>query len=184
MSARVLSLRPSSLRRRFQQNQDDCTITVLELLPTITTNVLEASPSEQILRELQQKKAHKLGRSSDNSEVAPSEASVTAASGTDEDGKSLSSESYVHASQHTSSSYSNGEREHTRSKVQLWNELKINCARPLRLSVPLNTTDNNSNLKGLHTFVHCITTQSAYPCATEPVGPEELPRQRCDSGIR
>ena len=121
-------LTASSLRRRFLQNQEDCTITVLELLPTVTENVLEALPSEKITQELQQKKAERLGRSAAASEIAPSEQSSGAPSAVEEDAKSLSSESYIHASQvATSSSSGGGEARQARSKVQLWNELKISC---------------------------------------------------------
>lgn len=122
-----------SLRRRFQQNQEDCTITVLALLPTATENIAEALPVESITHELQQKKAAKLGRSADTGETVPSELSSGPPSVADEDGKSLASfqsESYVHASQSGASIFGKsdpGLRLPAKSKVQLWNELKINC---------------------------------------------------------
>ena len=63
-----------SLRRRFQQNQEDCTFTVLALLPTVAENVLDALPVENITHELQQQRAEKLGRNvASVSEVSPSE---------------------------------------------------------------------------------------------------------------
>lgn len=114
-----------NLRRRFQQNQEDCTITVLELLPTVSENIIEALPSEKILEELQQKKAQRLGRGTGTSDVAQSDLSSGTPSAVDEDGKSISSESYVHASQMASSGVSNGESRPARSKAQLWGELKI-----------------------------------------------------------
>ncbi|RYP62361.1 hypothetical protein DL769_007318 [Monosporascus sp. CRB-8-3] len=46
-----------NLRRRFEQNQEDCTFTVLALLPTATANVLEAMNTEKITLEIQQMKA-------------------------------------------------------------------------------------------------------------------------------
>jgi len=116
------------LRRRFQQNQEDCTFTVLALLPTASENILEALPVESITQELQQKKAERLGRSeggiSDPSSTASGPPSVK-----DDDGKSLSSfqsESYVHASQMATSSSGSGEGPR-KGKAQLWNELKISC---------------------------------------------------------
>merc|ERR1711977_440937 len=45
-----------NLRRRFEQNQEDCTYTILALLPTATTNILEAMPTESITYEIQQMK--------------------------------------------------------------------------------------------------------------------------------
>lgn len=115
---------PFSLRRRFSQNQEDCTYTTLALLPTATENVLKALPVEDILQELQQRKSEKIARSSTaNSELAPSEVAST----TDEEGKSLGSSSFIHASQVDVEG-----REATRpdtsaskTKVQLWNDLKI-----------------------------------------------------------
>jgi len=118
-----------SLRRRFQHNQEDCTITVLELLPTVSEHIIEAQPSEKILEELQHKKAQRLGRGG-TSDVAPSDLSSGTPSAADEDGKSLSSfqsESYVHASQMGASSSGNGESKPPKNKAQLWSELKISC---------------------------------------------------------
>ena len=101
---------------------------MLELLPTITGNIVEALPCERITQELQQKKVERLGRSSATSDIAQSEISLNLSSATDEDGKSFSSESYVHASQLASSRASGEEPKPTRTKAQLWNELKICCA--------------------------------------------------------
>ena len=123
----------SSLRRRFQQNQEDCTITVLELLPTVTENVLEALPSERYAQELQQKKKERLGRNIGTSDGVPSELS-SATSAKDDDGRSLSSfqsESYFHTSQVATSSSGDAEARPPRTKVQLWNNLKISGECPL-----------------------------------------------------
>lgn len=116
-----------SLRRRFEQNQTDCTFTVLALLPTATENILEALPVEDLTHELQQKKAARLAKLS-SGEAPGSEMSSTAPSLPEEDGRSLSSfqsDGYVHTSQLATSSTTDGQK--PRSKTQLWNELKINC---------------------------------------------------------
>ena len=105
-----------SIRRRFEQNQTDCTITVLALLPTLTENVLEALPVEQLTQELQQKRAERLARAS-------GEGGSESSSLRDGDTASLSSfqtGSFVHASQMGESQA--GSR---KSKSQLWNELKV-----------------------------------------------------------
>jgi len=120
----------SSLRRRFEQNQTDCTFTVLALLPTVTENVLEALPVESLTHELQQKKADRLAKL--GQEGAPSEQSSGPPSTIDDDGKSLTSfqsESYVHASQMAESSTGgDGQlQKPKRSRAQLWNDLKISC---------------------------------------------------------
>ncbi|KAL8927993.1 MAG: hypothetical protein Q9208_002068 [Pyrenodesmia sp. 3 TL-2023] len=120
-----------NLRRRFQQNQEDCTITVLALLPTATESILEALPVEQITHDLQRKRAERLGRNAGTSDSVAPILSSAPSSITDDDGKSLASlqaDSYVHASQMTASSAESGEPEASRplkSKAQLWNELKI-----------------------------------------------------------
>lgn len=125
-------LRSCSLRRRFQQNQEDCTITVLALLPTATENIVEALPVESITHELQQKKSERL-RSVDTLDTVPSELSSGPPSVTDDDGRSLASfqsSSYVHASQMETSNSGMGDSElriPSKTKAQLWNELKINC---------------------------------------------------------
>lgn len=120
-----------SLRRRFQQNQEDCTFTVLALLPTAAENILEALPVENITHELQQQKAERLGRSPGASELAPSEFSSGSPSNVDEDGRSLSSfqtESFIHTSQMATSTLEVGEPQKPRkTKAQLWSELKIDC---------------------------------------------------------
>ncbi len=128
----------SSLRRRFQQNQEDCTFTVLALLPTATDNIIEALPVETITHDLQQKKAERLGRSGGTS----SEPSSGPPSVIDEDGKSLASfrsESYAHASQMAASSSGSGDAsvpKTPKTKVQLWNELKISGQQHWFLRVP------------------------------------------------
>ncbi|KAL8843119.1 MAG: hypothetical protein Q9170_000249 [Blastenia crenularia] len=123
-----------NLRRRFQQNQEDCTITVLALLPTATEHILEALPVERITQDLQQKKAERLGRSASNVDSATPLPSSGPSSVTDDDGKSLASlhtDDYVHASQMTASITGSGELGNSRpmkSKAQLWNDLKISSA--------------------------------------------------------
>ena len=115
----VLGTDRQSLRRRFEQNQTDCTFTVLALLPTATENVLEALPVETLTHELQQKKAERLARG----DSASSEPSPTP-SATDDTGSlsSFQGDSFIHASQMTGSS-----EKPKRSKAQLWNEIKISC---------------------------------------------------------
>lgn len=132
-----------SLRRRFEQNQEDCTFTVLAILPTAAENILDAIPVEQILDELQKHKAERLARSVGPSEIASSAPPSVA----DDDGKSLTSfqsEGYVHASQITGVDGESGSgtgsvegsaegadkeaRRTKKTKAQLWNEMKISCA--------------------------------------------------------
>ena len=125
-----------SLRRRFEQSQEDCTYTVLALLPTATENVLKAITVEKILQELQNRKTDKGARSTQGSEIAPSEAPSTI----DEDGRSFASSSYIHASQMTAGMETDfavaipnpyGKK----SKLHLWNDLKTTCERLRRASV-------------------------------------------------
>ena len=115
------------MRRRFQQNQEDCTFTVLALLPTATENILEALPVETITHEIQQHRA-KRDQSSATSEAARSEYSPSVT----EDAKSLSSlqtDSFIHTSQMGASTFEGAPEasKPTKTKAQLWNELKMNC---------------------------------------------------------
>lgn len=123
-----------SLRRRFEQNQADCTITVLALFPTATEKIIESLPVEELTHELQQKKAERLARSN-NGDIAGSELSSASPSVVDDDGRSLASlqsEGFVHASQMVASGAEGLPQRPKRSKAQLWNELKISCK--IRLS--------------------------------------------------
>lgn len=126
-----------NLRRRFEQNQEDCTFTVLALLPSATDNILAELETERITFELQQQKAAKLAR---NGENHPSELGSGPPSMTDDDSKSmasLQSESGIHASQIAVPSVSiisegaqDGKQQSQkakRSKLQLWNDLKISA---------------------------------------------------------
>ncbi|KAL8997469.1 MAG: hypothetical protein Q9169_003249 [Polycauliona sp. 2 TL-2023] len=120
-----------NLRRRFQQNQEDCTITVLALLPTATENILEALPVERITENLQRKKAERLGRSAASLTSSTAIPSSGPSSVTDDDGRSrasFQSEAYLHTSQMAASNSTTadaGPPRPTQSKAQLWDDLKI-----------------------------------------------------------
>ncbi|KAK3940485.1 Peroxin-3 [Diplogelasinospora grovesii] len=91
-----------NLRRRFEQNQEDCTFTVLALLPTATTHILEAMNTEKITYEIQQMKGSATAKARSIGSVSPP--SISEAAVTDDDGRSIisvsvQSESGVHASQ-------------------------------------------------------------------------------------
>lgn len=75
-----------NLRRRFEQNQEDCTFTVLALLPTATTNILEALNTERITYEIQQMKSP-ANRKKSISSLTPS--SISEVGTMDDDGRSM-----------------------------------------------------------------------------------------------
>ncbi|KAL5351607.1 peroxin [Pseudogymnoascus australis] len=128
----------TSLRRRFQQNQEDCTFTILALLPTATDNIMAELETERITFALQEQKASKLAR-----EDRPSDLGSTPPSVTDDDGRSnisALSESGVHASQASLPLTTSDEnapqdaaqpaptaQKSRKSKLQLWNDLKISA---------------------------------------------------------
>ncbi|KFZ08914.1 hypothetical protein V501_05781 [Pseudogymnoascus sp. VKM F-4519 (FW-2642)] len=127
-----------NLRRRFQQNQEDCTFTILALLPTATDNIMAELETERITFALQEQKASKLAR-----EDRPSDLGSTPPSVTDDDGRSnisQLSESGVHASQASLPPTTTDEKapqdsaqpaptaqKSRKSKLQLWNDLKISA---------------------------------------------------------
>ncbi|KAG7290915.1 hypothetical protein NEMBOFW57_000920 [Staphylotrichum longicolle] len=76
-----------NLRRRFEQNQEDCTFTVLALLPAVTTQILEAMNTEQITYEIQQIKGSAVARARSIGSTSPPSMSETNA--TDDDGRSI-----------------------------------------------------------------------------------------------
>lgn len=137
----TLTYNVSSLRRRFEQNQEDCTFTVLALLPTATTNILETMDTEKITLEIQQLKGTtRSTRSAESSAAPPSIADTTM---TEEEGKSvasLQSDSGVHASQLTLPSpaatgdgaqdggqAAQAAQKARKTKRQLWDDLTISC---------------------------------------------------------
>lgn len=108
------------LTRRFEQYQQDCTLTVLALLPTATEHILKELPVEKIAQELQQKKAARTAKT--QSVVDPSEMSTASTfPQKDDDTQSLqsfASESFVMAAK-------DGEEKPRKSKTKLWEEIKI-----------------------------------------------------------
>ncbi|KAL2200956.1 Peroxin-3 [Corynascus similis CBS 632.67] len=76
-----------NLRRRFEQNQEDCTFTVLALLPTATANILNAMNTEQITYEIQQIKGSATARARSIGSTSPP--SMSEANVTDDDGRSI-----------------------------------------------------------------------------------------------
>ncbi|CAO2649229.1 Nn.00g066140.m01.CDS01 [Neocucurbitaria sp. VM-36] len=141
MSDERIAKENGSLRRRFEQNQEDCTFTVLAILPTATENILDAIPVEQVLEELQRQKAERLSRSVGPSEIASS-APPSVADTTEDDARSssLQTDSFVHASQVVTegdsstgpvpapaegSTAASDEKKSKQTKAQLWSEMKI-----------------------------------------------------------
>ncbi|KAK7707316.1 peroxin [Botryosphaeria dothidea] len=170
-----------NLRRRFEQNQEDCTFTVLAILPTATDNILHALPVEQTLSELQKQKAERLQRSVAPSEIASTDAPSEAPSAADDDGRSLKSfqsESIVHASQVVDNN-NNGEGKSDgasslappkpkKSKAQLWNDMKIHSiARAFTLLYTLSLltllTRIQLNLLGRRNYLASVVTLASPP---------------------
>lgn len=136
-----------NLRRRFEQNQEDCTFTVLALLPTVASNVLNEMNTEQITYEIQQIKGSARGPKAGASESTTSPPSIADTTITEEDGKSmatsgsLQSESGIHASQIAapapSSAGATGQgaqqgdavapKVSRKTKRQLWDDLAISA---------------------------------------------------------
>ncbi|KAF9875479.1 peroxin-3 [Colletotrichum karsti] len=131
-----------NLRRRFEQNQEDCTFTVLALLPSATTSILEAMNTEKITYEIQKMKGQTKSLKGDSASP-PSIADTTMTA--DDDGRSVvssgvQSESGLHASQMTvpSAAATSGEgaqdggtagaaaaQKAKKTKRQLWDDLTI-----------------------------------------------------------
>jgi peroxin-3 len=125
----------NSLRRRFEQNQEDCTFTVLAILPTATENILESLPVEQTLNELQKQREERLAKVGGAAPSEVSTADLPSVVGDEERSlKSFKSESYVYASQVSDSVTSAPDSpdakrptpKSKKSKAVLWNEMKIN----------------------------------------------------------
>lgn len=123
---RVHLLRPhdDSLKRRFEQNQEDCSYTVLALLPTAADSVIDDLPVEKLTQELQQKKADRLAKTA----AQKVEASNQITAHREDDNQSLqsfASESHVLVNGATME-----EEKPKKTRAQLWNEIKISCEHP------------------------------------------------------
>jgi peroxin-3 len=122
----------SSLRRRFEQNQADCTFTILALLPTAAENIIEGLPVEELTRELQMKRAERLARLN-GADLQSSESSSVAPSVLNDDGRSLASfqaDSFVYTESLGESIVDTASQRPKRRKAQLWNDVKISCTAP------------------------------------------------------
>ncbi|OQO03531.1 hypothetical protein B0A48_10195 [Cryoendolithus antarcticus] len=147
-----------NLRRRFAQNQEDCTYTVLALLPTVRDELMGELPVEQITEQLQQERQERLRKmGASQSEAASSELPSAPPSVLD-DG---SSGSFVHASQMVGSM--DGGARPRRTKAQLWQEMKINsiaraitCLYTLALLTLL--TRIQLNLLGRRTYLSSVVS--------------------------
>ncbi|KAJ5354031.1 hypothetical protein N7541_006595 [Penicillium brevicompactum] len=161
-----------NLRRRFEQNQTDCTYTVLALLPTATENIIEALPVEELTKELQQKRAERLARlntgeatGSDFSSVAPSLP----------DDASFQSEGFVHTSQ---AGDSEGQPRPKRNKTQLWNEVKItSITRSFTLIYTLSLltifTRIQLNLLGRRNYLSSVISLATPPANASTISLED-----------
>ncbi|KAJ4304091.1 peroxin [Collariella sp. IMI 366227] len=127
-----------NLRRRFEQNQEDCTFTVLALLPTATTHILEAMDTEKITYEIQQIKGSASARARSIGSTSPPSISETNA--TEDDGRSIvtvsaQSEAGAHTSQisvttpaltaERSDGTADAPPKPRKTKRQLWDDLTI-----------------------------------------------------------
>ncbi|KAK5119973.1 hypothetical protein LTR85_007049 [Meristemomyces frigidus] len=162
-----------NLRRRFEQNQGDCTYTVLALLPSIRDEIIDALPVEQITEQLQQERQERLKRLG-ASEAASTDFPSIPPSVADEDGKSMSSSSYVHASQMASSSVEGGapSPRPKKSKAQLWHEMKVNSiTRALTLIYTISLlallTRIQLNLLGRRTYLSSVVALASPPAAQQ-----------------
>ena len=132
------------MRRRFEQNQEDCTFTVLALLPTATTNILDSMNTEKITHEIQQMKGSATAKTKSIGSLSPPTA-LSEANTVDDDGRStisvsVTSEAGVHMSQISVPSAALPEgieapaseapptpQKPRKTKRQLWDDLTISC---------------------------------------------------------
>ncbi|KIW00806.1 uncharacterized protein PV09_07785 [Verruconis gallopava] len=174
-----------NLRRRFEQNQEDCTFTVLAILPTAVDNIFEALPVEQLLEELQQQRAERLAKSVGPSEISTADLPSAPPSTVDNgDEKSLASESFVHTSQMAETApEASPAKLHPaamkpkKSKAQLWNQMKIDSisrAFTLIYTLALLTllTRIQLNLLGRRNYLASVVSLASPPGAASKISLE------------
>lgn len=176
----------TSLRRRFEQNQTDCTYTVLALLPTASDDILQDLPVEKLTKELQKKREERLARLN-SGEATGSDLSSVSPSLPEDDRRSASSEGFVHASQvGEPTGEGDGQQQQQqprpkRNKTQLWNEVKITCM--LRLDVVAGSWSRweltqHSYHQVLYSYLHPFPFDYLYSGPTQPSWPSKLPVER------
>ena len=175
-------LAKENLRRRFEQNQEDCTYTVLALLPTIRDEVMGGGqlPVEQITEELQRERQERLRRlggsaaagskGGASTELPSVPASVVGGGEGGGDARSMSSGSFVHASQMGASSLDTPPSRPKKSKAQLWQEMKLNSiTRALSLIYTLSLltllTRIQLNLLGRRTYLSSVVALATPPAS-------------------
>lgn len=165
---------------------------MLALLPTATENILAEMQTERITYELQQQKAAKLARTSDGPSGSTSELlNSEPPSVTDDDGRSmvsLTSESGLHASRMGMSGAQTGDgpqdggsqaQKARRTKLQLWNDLKISCEFRLNILDSLDmclawANSEYSDHEGLYVDLYLSLADATYPRPAEPFGAKKL----------
>ncbi|PWY85734.1 putative MFS transporter [Aspergillus sclerotioniger CBS 115572] len=170
-----------NLRRRFEQNQTDCTYTVLALLPTAAEDILEALPVEELTKELQKKRAERLARLNAG-EGTGSDLSSVSPSITDDDRRSLSSfqsDGFVRTSQLGESTFEGGGPPRPkRNKTQLWNEVKItSITRSVTLIYTLSLltifTRIQLNLLGRRNYLSSVISMATPPADASTIRLED-----------
>ncbi|ODM22278.1 hypothetical protein SI65_03124 [Aspergillus cristatus] len=182
-----------NLRRRFEQNQNDCTYTVLALLPTATEDILEALPVEELTKELQRKRAERLARLNAG-EATGSDLSSVSPSLPDDDRRSLASEGFAHASQAGEApGEGDGQPQQQpeqqeqqqqspprvkRNKTQLWNDVKIlSITRAFTLIYTLSLltifTRIQLNLLGRRNYLSSVISLATPPANTSTIRLED-----------
>lgn len=163
---------------------------MLALLPTATENIIAELETERITYELQQQKAARLAKTSDGiSDLGSTPPSVT-----DEDGRSMASmsvhsDSGMHisrlgiptASATTGDGVQDGGQQAVkakRSKLQLWNDLKISGMFSLCESHELMLICNSYHAS-LHADIYSCPPHFAHPNPTQPARSTKLPFKCC-----
>lgn len=119
-----------SLKRRFEQNQEDCAFTIAALLPTAGEQILSELPVEQLTVELRKKKAEKRVKK----EVIAAEETDTTTDGTKVEGESVAGKTEADDVASLKSFVSEGggvmSERTVKSRTELWEEIKISCLYP------------------------------------------------------
>lgn len=142
---------------------------MLALLPTVRDEIIGGLPVELITEQLQQERQERLKRMG-ASEAATSEFPSVPPSVVDDDSKSLSSSSFIHASQIDTNTADTSSLRPRKSKAQLWQDMKINSVtRALTMIYTLSLltilTRIQLNLLGRRTYLSSVVALATPPPA-------------------
>lgn len=162
-----------NLRRRFEQNQQDASFTIMALLPGLAADILEKYPVEKITKELQAKRGERISVRSPLSDTGVSD--ISNLTGLTEANSDLNNTQEITEStisiRETEASTLQVNIKPKKTKSQLWQDLKIQCKSTISLPITSLTKHIYSSDSSIHTGLLICSACNVYKAPTQYSGP-------------